>query len=142
MIAQPVAVVDQALFWRVARLPAKRPDLADVGENVPRVAKAIVPARLRGYILAEDGTRSVPELTNRVAAPPAHVEALARGGVASQRQQICLDDVVNVHVVTELGTVFVDPRRTAEVQAQREDPAGARVGVEERLPWSLDDAVA
>ena len=92
-----------------------------------------------GAVLAHDDVGEFPG-RDRLAA--ADVEDPPDGAVVLQDEHVGVHHVVDVDVVADRPAVLVQGRRHALQVAQAEDAARARVGVVDRLPRALDDAVA
>ena len=138
---EPFGVGSDRVGRGVLRLPAQRPQRADVGQDVPGVAEPVLAGhrgRQVGAVLAPHDLGELPG-GDRLAA--ADVEHPAHRALVRQHQHVGVHHVVDVDVVADVAAVLVQRRRLAEQVAQAEDAAGAGVGVVDRLPRALDDAV-
>src|SRR5580693_1381408 len=90
--------------------------------------------RLLGAVLAHDYLRELPR-RHRLA--PADVENAPNGPVVLQHEDVGVDDIVNVYVITDGFPVFVQDRRQALQVMEAEDTARTRVGVVDRLAGAL-----
>ena len=80
-------------------LPAQPPQRADVGQDVPRVAEAVLPrhhSRHVGPVLAHDDAGEFPG-GNRLAAPD--IENPSRRAVVREHQHIGVHHVLDVDIV-------------------------------------------
>src|SRR5215469_5980572 len=124
------------------RLPAQGLQGADIRDDVAGVAKAVVaghPAWLIGAVLTHNDVGEFPGGDPYTATD---VEDPPGGEVVLQREHVGIYDVIDVDVVADRRTVLIEGRRYALQVTQAEDATGARVRVIDRLPRSLDDAVA
>ena len=94
-------------------------------------------SRLVRSVLAHDDVREFPG-GDRLAA--ADVEDPPGGAVVPEHQHVGVDHVLDVDVVPDRLAVL-NRTEPAEQIAQAEDAAGTGVGVVDRLPGALDDAV-
>ena len=76
------------------------------------------------------------------ALPPPTLKTRPAARSSVKHEHVGVHHVVDVDVVADRPAVLVEGRRLAQQVAQAEDAARAGVGVVDRLPRTLDDAVA
>src|SRR5215831_17759275 len=124
------------------RFPPQCPQGTYVRNDVPRITEAVFAChhpRLTGPVLAHDDVREFPRRDRRAAAD---VEDSPCGTVVGKNEHVGVYYIVDIDVVTDRRTILVEGRRYALHVTQAEDATSTRVRVVDRLPRTLDDAVA
>ena len=109
---------------------------------MPRITESVLARYRRPPLDPYWPIDDVCELQGRYRPAPAYVENVAGGPLILEDEHIRVHHIVDIDVIADRTAVFVRGWDLSLLIAEAEDAARARIRVEDRLPWTLDDAVA